>query len=363
MDFDLLDSLDDLGYSLKDDCKIKDILKVGPKSIEFTQLVEWFSKELQALLEIDSCVNAITDPDDSSTFLLEVSSFLKELKCPYKVLVSGPISQRLLHEESRLTLLDYLCTELQAARVIHHRTKKKKALEIEMDDSTIASSLNNVQNVLGIKMGENDNLVSIFNEIEEKVKEHISSDPDVLSKPALEESLSEEQWDSLNDLYKDFLQDYHVRRELLLTRLDVTIQSFKWGDGSKGKENEILKAYVYKRAKLKKTPSVKLSDVLSARESIFIIEKTSSDELVKNTKSSLKRFLIAAVPDRGGRPKEQQPYVEMPNWKKRQGGGGGGGGRGDHRGGGGGRHGGQKKYRGSKGGDKKGGNFDAAGSY
>ncbi|CAL1271694.1 unnamed protein product [Larinioides sclopetarius] len=209
-------------------------------------------------------------------------------------------------------------------------------------------------------MGENDEPITVFSEIEEKVKEHIAKDPEVLPPPALEESFSAEQWDTLSDLYKDFLQDYQVRRELLLTRLEVTIQSFKWGEGSKGKENEILRAYVYKRSKLKKSPSVKLSDVIAARESIFEIEKTSSDELVKNTKSSLKRFLISAVPDRGGRPKEQQPYVEMPNWKKRQGGGGGGG-RGDYRGGGGGgRRGGQKR---NKGGDRKGGNFDAAGSY
>ncbi|GBO16959.1 hypothetical protein AVEN_270812-1, partial [Araneus ventricosus] len=231
------------------------------------------------------------------------------------------------------------------------------------DDSTIASSLNNVQDVLGIKMGENDDPISVFSEIEEKVKEKISSDPEALPQPALEESLSEELWESLNVLYKDFFQDYQVRREMLLTRLEVTIQSFKWGEGSKGKENEILKAYVYKRSKLKKSPSVKLSDVIAARESIFEIEKTSSDELVKNTKSLLQQFLISAVPDRGGRPKEQQPYIEMPDWKKRQGGGGRGG-RGDYRGGGGGgRRGGQKRNRSPKGGDRKGGNFDAAGSY
>ncbi|GFS83229.1 protein FAM98A [Nephila pilipes] len=363
MEFDVLDSLDDLGYSVSEEVKIKEAIEIGPKSIAFTQLIEWFSKQLQAICNLDSCINAISDPDDSSSFVLEVSSFLKELKCPYKALVTGNISQRLLDVKSRIALVDYLCTELQAARMVYKKMKKQKAFEIEVDTSTTASCLNAIQEVLDIKLGENDDPITVFSEIENEVKEKISSDPISIEKPALEESLSEQQWDSLNVLYQDFLLEYKVRRELLLSRLDVTIQSFKWGEGSKGKETEIKIAFLSKRATLKKIPAVKLSDVIASRESVFILEKTSSDELVKNTKSSLNRILISSVPDRGGRPKEQIPYTEMPKWSKRSGGGGGG--RGDYRGGGrgGGRQGSQKKFRGPKGGDRPGGNFDAAGSY
>lgn len=361
MEFDVLDSLDDLGYVVADDVKTKEAIEIGPKSIAFTQLIEWFSKQLQAICRLDSCVNAITDPDDSSSFLLEVSSFLKELQCPYKILVTGQISQRLLDVKSRIILLDYLCTELQAARIVYKKVQKQKAFEIEVDDSSTASSLNAAQEVLDIKLGENDDPSTVLSEIEDKVKEKISSDPSAIEKPALEDSLSEQQWDSLNGLYQDFLHEYKVRRELLLSRLDVTIQSFKWGEGSKGKETEIKNIFVPKRTNLKKIPAVKVIDVLVSRESIFNLEKTSSDELVKNTKSSVNRVLISSLPDRGGRPKEQKPPFEMPNWSKRSGGGG----RGDYRAGGrgGGRHGGQKKFRGPKGGDRSKGNFDAAGAY
>ncbi|GIX71797.1 protein FAM98A [Caerostris darwini] len=363
MEYDILDSLDDLGYSIDDDSKIKEAVEIGSKSIEFTQLIEWFSKELQTLCKMDSCVNAITDSADSSSFLLEVSSFLKELQCPYKSLISGPISQRLQDVKSRYVLLDFLCTELQAARISYKRNKKMKAFEIEIDDSSTAACLTNAQNILDIKLGENEDPMSLFAEIERKINEHISSSPDLMLKPALEESLSEQQWLYLNSLHKEFLYEYQVRRELLLTRIDVTIKSFQWGEGSKGKEKEILKAYVYKRADLKKIPSVKLSDIIAAREDIWIIEKTSSDELVKNTKSSLNRHIISAVPDRGGRPKEQMPPVEMPGWSRRSSGGGG---RGYYRGGGG-RQGGQNRNRGPKGGGHKrrgsgggGGNFDSS---
>lgn len=51
----------------------------GPKSVEYTGLVEWLSKELKTLCKLDEHVNAISSAEDSSSFLLELSSFLKEL--------------------------------------------------------------------------------------------------------------------------------------------------------------------------------------------------------------------------------------------------------------------------------------------
>ncbi|XP_035212346.1 protein FAM98B-like isoform X2 [Stegodyphus dumicola] len=277
---------------------------------------------------------------------MEVSSLLKELHCPYKSLVSGPISQRLLDVPSRNVLLDFLCTELQAARLLQCKTKKKHTLEIEMDDSTTATSLMKVMEILGIPKELAENPDSVLPEIEKKVNEKVSKRPELISEPAFKASLTEKQWAGLENLFEEFEADYTVRRELLITRLDVTIQSFQWGEGSKGKEHGIVDAYVSLRNKLKKHPSVKLTDVLAARESIFIIEKTSSAELVKNTKSHLNRVLIPAVPDRGGRPKEQRPPVEMPNWMKRSPGGAGGG-RGDRHGGG--WRGQGKKFRGGHG--------------
>lgn len=59
----------------------------GPKSVEYTGLVEWLSKELKTLCKLDEHVNAVSSAEDSSSFLLELSSFLKELgKCTKKKL-------------------------------------------------------------------------------------------------------------------------------------------------------------------------------------------------------------------------------------------------------------------------------------
>lgn len=58
---------------------MNDILSDGPKSVKYTQLVEWLSKELGSLCALDDHVNAIASPDDSSAFMLELSGFLKEI--------------------------------------------------------------------------------------------------------------------------------------------------------------------------------------------------------------------------------------------------------------------------------------------
>lgn len=61
----------------------------GPKSLEFTKLVHILAEELKKLLHLEETVNMMNDADESSSFLLELSSFLKELGCPYKKLVIG----------------------------------------------------------------------------------------------------------------------------------------------------------------------------------------------------------------------------------------------------------------------------------
>ena len=66
-------------YEKLNESTLKSAIAEGPKSIPFTQLVEWLTKELQFLYSLDEHVNAISSPDDSSSFLLELSSFLKEI--------------------------------------------------------------------------------------------------------------------------------------------------------------------------------------------------------------------------------------------------------------------------------------------
>lgn len=108
--------------------------------------MNFLAKELKVLCNIDEEVNAVTNPEDSITFLMELSSFLKELGvciwcvflygfyttfffvagCPYVALTQGHISDRLEKPADKLLLLDYLTTELMAARILREKRPEKK---------------------------------------------------------------------------------------------------------------------------------------------------------------------------------------------------------------------------------------------
>lgn len=74
---------------------------------------------------MDEEVNPITCPEDYVSFLMELSSFLKELGCPYESMIQGHISERLSTTDEKLLLLDYLITELMAARMLREKVPEK----------------------------------------------------------------------------------------------------------------------------------------------------------------------------------------------------------------------------------------------
>jgi protein FAM98B len=78
--------------------------------------------------------------------------------------------------------------------------------------------------------------------------------------------LSEDQWKKLMEINQLLCEDFQMRRELLLTRLDVTVQSFKWADRLKSSNQEIATIYQIQRRQLSSKPGVKLFMLLSARD-------------------------------------------------------------------------------------------------
>ncbi len=54
-----------------------------------------------------------------------------------------------------------------------------------------------------------------------------------MSKPLLKARLSDKQWDNVKYINQALVQEYECRREMLVKRLDVTIQSFNWSDRAK----------------------------------------------------------------------------------------------------------------------------------
>lgn len=69
---------------------LHEIIEVGPKDIQYTNIVSYATDELRSLCNIDEKVNPISSPEDSISFLMELSSFLKELglfSCSYNRLI------------------------------------------------------------------------------------------------------------------------------------------------------------------------------------------------------------------------------------------------------------------------------------
>lgn len=320
METSILEDLRNLGKSISVK-EFKKLINGGPKSIKYTQLIEWLTKEIQTLLGLEEHVNAITSEADSSSFLLEVSSFLKESGCSYNSLIAGHVDDRLNSDENKLLLLDYLIGELRASRIINASTTKTKCnMQVTIIESNISKCLKEILMTLKFPKPPSDiTTSSLFNKVITKLQDLIKTIPPALiGKSLVCNSYSNEQWEYINNSIELLNEEFNIRSTMLLTRLDVTVQSFKWPDRLKNKKQKIEDIYQSKLNEMNKLPNFCTSDFLCARDDLAIVEKTSSTLAVQNTNSAVNKVMIGQVPDRGGRPNEQQaPPPEMPSWQQR----------------------------------------------
>ncbi|XP_043281580.1 protein FAM98A [Venturia canescens] len=322
MESELLQNLEDVGYdgpALTPE-KLSDALDKGPKSVDFSSLVAWLADQLVLFGELDERVHATTSPEDASSFLLELSLFLKELGCVNSRLMGGNVNQRLSTKEDRVILLEYLITELMTSKILESsKPKTANQLELTINESETAKCLKYM--LITLKTPKPPNNISadmLFKKLDSKLKEIISTAPDKLVGKALfAGELSPAQWEKLDKLQEDMNVEYKMRRDMLLKRLDVTVQSFLWSDRIKAKEDQLNSLYHEKRNVMSNEPNVTIAHLLAAREDLAVIEKTSNASVRRNTRSGINNVIIGVVPDRGGRPQDQEPPPpEMPSWQK-----------------------------------------------
>ncbi|KAF7282813.1 hypothetical protein GWI33_001953 [Rhynchophorus ferrugineus] len=292
----ILKGLEDIGYSgpLSKYSQLHAALEVGQKHEEFTKLVSFLTKEIRTLLNVDEEVNPISSPEDSVAFVMEVTSFLKEINCPYKSLTHGLVSERLQNVSERLLLLDYLLSELMTARILQEKKPEKK-IELKLQETPEAADMRLIlQNLRFPKPPVNITIKQLFDKLDTTIPLVLKkAGIDLIGKGIFDGFLSDKQWEILKNVQNGLNNEYRIRREMLLTRLDVTVQSFQWSDKTK-------------------------ADLIAARTDLAIIEKTSNASVRKNTQTSLNKVIIGQVPDRGGRSWEQAPPPpEMPSWQQR----------------------------------------------
>jgi len=330
----------------------------------FSQLLSKVSKELKILAKLDEEITPLEKGDDPTSFFMEISCLLSELNCPYAMITEGNLNSRFDTNEKRLCVLNFLLSELQASQMQflgNPTATNSHQMEIKLEESEQARLLREILQALEFsKPPDGIDIGSLCRKVQERVstiREKLKSNG-LEGKPLFRGTLSENHWRQLEKFNKELYTEYKLRREMLLKRLDVTIQSFQWSSNKseklRARNQAISELFQTKRVKLDSKPVVSMSELLAARDDLVYFEKTSSGLSRENTKSEVNKVMIGQVPDRGGRPSEAQPPPpEMPPWQQRQpgGGSGGGGGRGSvgwTRGGGGGRGGG-------RGGDSRGG--------
>ncbi|PIK52700.1 hypothetical protein BSL78_10389 [Apostichopus japonicus] len=312
MENDILDSLEDLGYQgeLLEETSFREAVKGGPSSPLFTSLVSWLAENLCKLENVEASVTSTSSAEEADTFELELCGLLSELQCPHESLTQGETINRFGNEKNRLLLLDFLTTELQAARITALKEETENKMETDEDSHWDLSSkyLRQICRALQLsKPPPNITAEMLFTKLESQARAAVSKSKHGVGTPLLKSNLSEQQWAKLAKINERMRNEYTLRRKMLLKRLDVTVQSFRWSDRAKGKEDTLASTFQPKRKALKADSGITLASLMAARDGTR----------------------------QGGRPTEATPPPpEMPSFMKRtEGSRGGGRGRGRGRGG------------------------------
>src|SRR5699024_1466817 len=82
-------------------------------------------------------------------------------------------------------------------------------------------------------------------------------------------NLTPQQWTELKRLNDAFRQEYSIRREMLLRRVDTTINSFGWKNDPSREVDQALLTSIYSksREKIPVAPCITLANALAARGS------------------------------------------------------------------------------------------------
>lgn len=135
----------------------------------------------------------------------------------------------------------------------------------------------------------------------------------------MKKALGPVHMEKIEAINQALINEYDVRRKMLLKRLDVTVQSFGWSDRAKTHSEKLAKVYQPLRSALCTKSKISVAHLLAARQDFSKILRTSSGKIREKSACAINKVLMGRVPDRGGRPCEiEPPPPEMPSWQKRQ---------------------------------------------
>uniref|UniRef100_A0A8C6T3K3 Protein FAM98B n=1 Tax=Neogobius melanostomus TaxID=47308 RepID=A0A8C6T3K3_9GOBI len=223
--------------------------------------------------------------------------------------------------------LDYFLSELQAAIINKHQDNQSEERTTEEEppkeqrcvtlipeehcqeyEDCMASANKQAEWELVLKslnMDANSHITDILKEVQLR----ITNLPSDTISPLLNTSLTPEQWVKLEKINDILSSDYKCRRQMMVKRFQVTLESFGWGD--KVEERRKVLDMIPPIASLDGTTNVSLPLVLAARVNLSCIEPIRPGKT-----TSVYKVKMGEVPDRGGRPGEIEP--PMPSWEARK---------------------------------------------
>lgn len=312
MEDSIIARLKSLGYNgdLVEKVTLQSTLNANDMTEPLILLVKWIVTQIRIHFPLQDSISG-----DKETFMIELKGILREFECPYYEVMQ---TNSLQSSKGKLFLLDFLISELQSCRMSSASATTSASKDSDMDTSNgVVAPLRLLLQLL--QLPPVSNCQQMFQNIEKKIRDLLSKlPPNYLKEPLLQRTLDTKQWAKLSQINDGMCQEYKMRRQVLIKRVDVTIQSFSWSDKLKSKADVVSGAFQPIRTKLHADSLTSVVDILAARNDLCIIDKTSSGVAREVTKCEINKTLIGKVPDRGGRPSLVAPPPEMPKFQKRQ---------------------------------------------
>ncbi|XP_058385235.1 protein FAM98C isoform X1 [Diceros bicornis minor] len=295
---------------------------------DFRALCARLAAELGALgaleREPEWCARALSGgdgPGAEEAFLRQLAGLLRELHCPARALGGGDCGAALREPGAGLRLLRFLCSELQAARLLrlHPWLDPRPAPPGGQgaEGRAVVQELVLTLQALGLPRPAPGTPASrLLRELHAKVSELLPSLPRGSLQPLLSSPLDAPRWEALESLAQSLQEQYCCRRRLLLRRLDLTTSAFHWSDRAEV-HGEAMKAVLIPiREALTPEAEVSIAHVLAARADLSRLVPATSKAARRGTCCAINKVLMGDVPDRGGRPSELE--APMPSWKDRR---------------------------------------------
>lgn len=204
-------------------------------------------------------------PDVETTLSVSELFDLASPLCPSFSSDSDYLAYRLLH---------FLIVELQLLRLQRHSGGGLARRTRAAEKARVAFQLEKIAKALDISPTSLSE-VGIIAEITDTVQKALISLPtgsmENSARIFSSTTLNPEQRTLFDRIAESFFADFSLRRRMLLKRLDVTIESFLWGEKAQGREGEIVAAIKGQRQRLVEEPArYVIQDVLEAPRSLVI---------------------------------------------------------------------------------------------